>query len=65
GVSRDKASSLIRSSLVSLDQKCVTSASQKIDIGGVFSVRGYGKFQLVSCRDTKKGRINIVIKKYL
>ena len=65
GVSRDKASSLIKSSLVSLDQKCVTSASQKIDIGGVFSVRGHGKFQLVSCRDTKKGRINIVIKKYL
>lgn len=65
GISRDKAASLIRSSLVSLNHKEVSSASQKIDIGGVFSVRGYGKFQLESCRETKKGRINIVIKKYL
>ena len=65
GVSRDKASALIRSSLVSLDHKEVSSASQKIDIGGVFSVRGHGKFELESCRETKKGRINIVVKKYL
>ena len=65
GVSRDKAAALIRSSLVSLNYKEVSSASQKIDIGGVFSVRGYGKFELLSCRETKKGRINIVVKKYL
>ena len=65
GVSRDKASALIRSSLVSLNYKEASSASQKIDIGGVFSVRGHGKFQLESCRETKKGRINIVVKKYL
>ena len=65
GVSREKASSLIRQSLVTLNYKEVSSASQKIDIGGVFSVRGFGKFELESCRETKKGRINIVVKKYL
>lgn len=65
GISREKAAGLIRSSLVSLNYKEVTSASQKIDIGGTFSVRGYGKYELVSCRETKKGRLNIVVKKYL
>lgn len=65
GVSREKAAALIRSSNVSLDYKEVSSASLKIDIGGVFSVRGHGKFVLESCRETKKGRINIVVKKYL
>ena len=65
GISREKASAIIRSSLVSLNYKEVSSASQKIEIGGVFSVRGHGKFQLESCHETKKGRINIVVKKYL
>ena len=65
GVSRDKAASLIRSSLVSLDHKQVSSVSKQIEAGEVFSVRGHGKFQLESCRETKKGRMNIVVKKYL
>ena len=65
GISREKAAALIKSSLVSLNYKEVSSASQKIDIGGTFSARGYGKYELISCRETKKGRLNIVVKKYL
>lgn len=65
GVSREKAASLIRSSLVVYDHKNMTSVSDKTDVGGVFSVRGYGKFLIEEKSDTKKGRIHIVVKKYL
>lgn len=65
GVSREKAAALIRSSLVVYDHRNVTSISDKTDVGGVFSVRGYGKFIIDEISQTKKGRIHIVVKKYL
>ena len=65
GVSRDKAASLIRAGLVQADHKTVSSVSDKMVTGEVFSVRGYGKFELTDNSPTKKGRIHITVKKYL
>ena len=65
GLSRDKSASLVRSGLVTCDYKTAASVSDRLETGVVFSVRGYGKFELLSQSPTKKDRIHITVKKYL
>lgn len=64
--SREKAKRLIDSKCVSVNhaetQKCDTALS----CGDLLSVRGHGRFALSECGEvTKKGRIKIIIKKFV
>ncbi|MGN1412100.1 MAG: RNA-binding protein [Oscillospiraceae bacterium] len=66
-VSRTQAIQLIKSKLVTLNYLEVISPPSLVKSGDVISVRGYGKFIVdsVSSELTKKGRLHILIKKYL
>ena len=64
--SRNKAVSLINSEKVQVNFKICAQTSATLKEGTVFSVRGFGKFELASVNgETKKGRISITIKKYV
>ena len=65
GVSRERSSSLIRSGAVVLSGVQLDSVSENIEIGEVFSIKGYGKYILSEMGNTtKKGKVHIIIKKY-
>lgn len=65
GISREKASALIKSGAVVSNGMEISSASKNIDEGEVFSVKGYGKFVFDSMGfETKKGKNHAIIKKY-
>ena len=65
GISREKASNLIKGGSVSVMYNVVESPSYQMDEGNIFSVRGFGKFVLHSVNGkTKKDRIHITLKKY-
>ena len=65
GVSREKSSFLIRSGSVVLSGVQLDSTSENIEIGEVFSIKGYGKYILSEIGNTtKKGKVHITIKKY-
>ena len=65
GVSREKSSSLIRSGSVVLSGVQLDSVSDNIEVGEVFSIKGYGKYILSDIGNTtKKGKVHITIKKY-
>lgn len=65
GVSREKSSSLIRSGSVVLSGVQLDSVSDNIEVGEVFSIKGYGKYILSEIGNTtKKGKVHITIKKY-
>lgn len=65
-LSREKAVQLIRGGNVSVNYAVVSSASDEMKVGDVFSVRGHGKFivdEIIG--KTKKDRLYIRIKKYI
>lgn len=65
-VSREKAANIITSIGVEVNYLLIQSKSQMLNIGDVFSIRGYGKFILSDINGTsKKGRFHIAIKKYV
>lgn len=66
-VSRTQAVQLIKSKLVTLNYLEMVSPSSLVKLGDVISIRGYGKFIVdsISSEPTKKGRLHILIKKYL
>lgn len=65
-LSREKTYELIMSRGVSLNCFETFDYSSKISQGDVFSIRGYGKFMLEDVLNTtKKGRIRIIVKKFL
>ncbi|MDE7280218.1 MAG: RNA-binding protein, partial [Ruminiclostridium sp.] len=65
GISREKSSSLIRSGSVVLSGVQLDIVSDNIEIGEIFSVKGYGKYILSEIGNTtKKGKVHITIKKY-
>lgn len=65
-ISREKAASLIRSEKTDVNHFTVTSASHELKEGDVLSVRGFGRFVLSGINGiTKKGRIHIILKKYI
>lgn len=65
-ISRDKSASLIKSGQVSADFSVCLSVSSVLKEGTVVSVRGYGRFKLSKIvGETKKGRIHVVIERFL
>lgn len=66
GMSRAKASALIRSERVDVDHLTVTSVSHELSEGDILSVRGYGRFILSGINGlSKKDRIHIELRKYI
>ncbi len=65
-LNRETCAELICRQLVMVNYQEITEVSRHLKEGDVFSVRGYGKFCLKSISmPTKKGRLHIVIEKYL
>lgn len=66
GLSREKAAALIRAGRVVLDGIACEKPDRQLAGGETVSARGFGKFRLSEeSRVTKKGRISIVIEKYV
>lgn len=64
--SREKAAQFIRQGLVTHNYKVSDRASDSVEPGDKISVRGYGKFLVAQTGGlTKKGRIQLLCKKYL
>ncbi len=65
-LARSKACELIQRGLVTHNYEQLKSVSSPIKNGDVLSVRGYGKFKILTSGNlTKKGRIHIDICKYI
>lgn len=65
-ISRDKAASLIRSEKTDVNHFPALSVSRELKEGDILSIRGYGRFVLSGINGTtKKGRIHIILKKYI
>ncbi len=66
GISRGKASDIIKGGNVTVNYSTVGSPSKEMNEGDVFSARGFGKFILFSVNGkTKKDRYHITVKKYI
>ncbi len=64
-LSREAAQTVIRQGLVELDYECEQHPDRTVDPPAVISVRGKGKFRLVSIgAPTKKGRLPLLAEKY-
>ncbi len=65
-VSRDKAKELILAELVELDYECEGRPDREVKGGSLISIRGYGKFRILSIDEkTKKGRYRLLGEKFL
>jgi RNA-binding protein YlmH len=65
-ISRDKSASLIKSGQVNADFSPCLNVSAQVKENTVISVRGVGRFRLSEVSgETKKGRIRVVIEKYI
>ena len=65
GLSREKSASLIKQGNVVINGIPCSSVSENIDVGDVFSVKGFGKFILSQAGGiTKKGKNHIIVNKY-
>lgn len=64
-LSREKAVQLIRQGRLTCRHVTVDSPAAQLQVGNVFSVRGYGKYLLAAVDGmTRKGRYHITIQKY-
>lgn len=65
-ISGERSASLIRSGLVSADFSVCLNVSGIVKEGAVISIRGYGRFRLAKIvGETKKGRIHILLEKFV
>lgn len=65
-VSREKAAALIRGERIDVNHFAAASLSQELKEGDILSIRGCGRFILSGINGvTKKGRIHIILKKYI
>lgn len=65
-ISRERSASLIKSGQVNADFFPCLNLSREISAGTVISVRGSGRYRLSEVSgETKKGRIRVVIEKYI
>ena len=65
-LSRDKAQSAIRAGLCELNYECVQDVDTAVEAPAVLSVRGFGKFRVLSFDgETRKGRIRMRAEKYI
>ena len=66
GVSRSRMADEIKSQNVKINWKEAKNASQSVEAGDVISYRGRGRVEVEEIRGTtKKGRISIVLKRYI
>lgn len=66
GLSREKAQTVIRVGDAELDYFSEDRTDRTVSEGSVISVRGYGKFLIVSLSEqTKKGRLRLLASKYI
>ena len=64
-VSREKASSALKSEKIMLNYRTVSDNDKAVSKGDILSIRGYGKFRIPEIGgETKKGRIHLSIEKY-
>lgn len=64
-LSREKATQLIRQGNLVCHYTTIETPSAKMQVGDVFSIRGFGKFRLDTVDGlTRKGRYHITIQKY-
>ncbi len=65
-MSRGKAAELISGGRVQVNWRECTKPDQLLSEGDTVSARGFGKFQLTEVGGiTKKGRISIVVKRFV
>ena len=65
GISREKASLLIKNTGVNIDYRLINAPSYQLSEGQTFSIRGYGKYTFVkNCGFTRKNRVIVIIKKF-
>ena len=65
-ISREKAAELIRTDRVDVNHTTAVSISKELSEGDILSVRGCGRFILSGINgETKKGRIHIILKKFI
>jgi RNA-binding protein YlmH len=65
-LSREKAAALIRTDKVDVNHLTADSLSHELKEGDILSIRGCGRFILSGINgETKKGRIHIILKKYI
>ncbi|MBC8584336.1 YlmH family RNA-binding protein [Youxingia wuxianensis] len=65
GQSREKSAQLIKGGLVSVGGAPVEQVSYMVEKGDILSIRGFGKYLFVQVEKvTKKGRLQILCKKY-
>lgn len=65
-LSREKSAALIAQGLVTQNYEIVQSNSRAVQAGDTVSIRGYGKFSVAEAGNvTRKGRIQVLCKKYL
>jgi RNA-binding protein YlmH len=65
-ISRDKASSAVKSGIVALQHQVCVKSDKQVEEGDVISVRGLGKIELIQVGNiTRKGRTGVVIKRYV
>ncbi len=65
-ISRNSALEMINTGKVLIDYEEVNSKEKKVQLGNVIIIRGYGKFKIAEeTGNTQKGRIRILIKKYI
>ena len=66
GLSREKAQGIIRIGDAELDYFTEDRPDRAVSEGSIISVRGYGKFVVVSLSEqTKKGRLRLLANKYI
>ena len=64
--SRERAKEAILSSLVELNYECEERADREVSVPAVISVKGFGKFKIISLSDkTKKGRYRLMAEKFI
>ncbi len=65
-ISRDSASSLIKSGRLYLNRRLCTECDKTVEDNSIINATGYGKFKVcISDKISKKGRIFIKVEKYL
>jgi RNA-binding protein YlmH len=65
-LSREKAREAVIGKLVEVDYECREQPDREVVTPAIISVRGYGKFRIVSLSDkTKKGRYRLLAEKFL
>lgn len=65
-VSRERSATVIRSGQVNVDFSVCLKNDMTVKAGSVISIRGFGRYRLSDIAgETKKGRIRVVIEKYV